>query len=44
MKNTDTEIKRVLLSWSSGKDSVWTLYQLHSNPVVHADLLMIHSL
>jgi len=33
MENTDTEIKRVLLSCSSGKDSAWTLYQLNSNKV-----------
>jgi|SRR5690606_4399910 len=27
-------VKRVLLSWSSGKDSAWTLYQLQQNPAV----------
>jgi uncharacterized protein (TIGR00290 family) len=27
-------IKRVLLSWSSGKDSAWTLYQLQKDPAV----------
>jgi uncharacterized protein (TIGR00290 family) len=27
-------IKRVLLSWSSGKDSAWTLYQLQQDPTV----------
>lgn len=42
MKNTGTEIRRALLSWSSEKDSAWTLYQLHSNPVIHADLLLNH--
>lgn len=26
--------KRVLLSWSSGKDSAWSLYQLQQNPAV----------
>ena len=31
---TDTGIKRVLLSWSSGKDSAWTLYQLQHDSVV----------
>lgn len=30
----DTGIKRVLLSWSSGKDSAWTLYQLQRDPNV----------
>jgi uncharacterized protein (TIGR00290 family) len=30
----DTGIKRVLLSWSSGKDSAWTLYQLQLDPTV----------
>jgi uncharacterized protein (TIGR00290 family) len=29
-----TETKRVLLSWSSGKDSAWTLYQLQKDPAV----------
>jgi uncharacterized protein (TIGR00290 family) len=28
------EIKRVLLSWSSGKDSAWTLYHLQQDPMV----------
>lgn len=28
------EPKRVLLSWSSGKDSAWTLYQLQQDPSV----------
>ena len=27
-------VKRVLLSWSSGKDSAWTLYQLQQDPMV----------
>ncbi len=27
-------IKRVLLSWSSGKDSAWTLYRLQQDPTV----------
>ena len=31
---TDTGIKRVLLSWSSGKDSAWTLYQLQQDSTV----------
>ena len=31
---TITETKRVLLSWSSGKDSAWTLYQLQKDPAV----------
>jgi len=30
----DTGIKRVLLSWSSGKDSAWTLYQLQQDPTI----------
>ena len=30
----DTGPKRVLLSWSSGKDSAWTLYQLQQDPSV----------
>jgi uncharacterized protein (TIGR00290 family) len=34
MKRADTEKKRVLLSWSSGKDSAWTLYQLQQDPTV----------
>ena len=29
-----TSKKRVLLSWSSGKDSAWALYQLQQNPDV----------
>ncbi|MDO7653401.1 MAG: ATP-binding protein, partial [Porticoccus sp.] len=29
-----TNRTRVLLSWSSGKDSAWTLYQLQQNPEV----------
>ena len=29
-----TETKRVLLSWSSGKDSAWTLHQLQKDPAV----------
>lgn len=29
-----TPVKRVLLSWSSGKDSAWTLYQLQQTPGV----------
>jgi uncharacterized protein (TIGR00290 family) len=29
-----TETKRVLLSWSSGKDSAWSLYQLQKDPAV----------
>lgn len=33
-KATDTGIKRVLLSWSSGKDSAWTLYQLQQDSTV----------
>ena len=33
-KRADTEKKRVLLSWSSGKDSAWTLYQLQQDPTV----------
>tara|TARA_B100000767_G_scaffold145565_1_gene137267 strand:- start:4097 stop:4795 length:699 start_codon:yes stop_codon:yes gene_type:complete len=31
---TDTGIKRVLLSWSSGKDSAWTLYQLQQDSLI----------
>jgi uncharacterized protein (TIGR00290 family) len=27
-------MKRVLLSWSSGKDSAWTLHVLHQNPEI----------
>ena len=27
-------VKRVLLSWSSGKDSAWTLYKLQCDPMV----------
>jgi hypothetical protein len=42
MKNTGAEIWRAPLSWSREKDSAWTLYQLHSNPVIHADLLLNH--
>ncbi|MFT5037447.1 MAG: hypothetical protein ACI94L_000007 [Flavobacteriaceae bacterium] len=42
MKNTGAEIGRAPLSWSREKDSAWTLYQLHSNPVIHADLLLNH--
>ena len=30
----DTGKKRVLLSWSSGKDSAWTLYQLQKDPTI----------
>ncbi|MBQ0724219.1 MAG: ATP-binding protein, partial [Cycloclasticus sp.] len=26
--------KRTLLSWSSGKDSAWTLYQLQQDPTI----------
>ena len=32
--SASAEIKRVLLSWSSGKDSAWTLYQLQQDPTV----------
>jgi uncharacterized protein (TIGR00290 family) len=32
--SADTDIKRVLLSWSSGKDSAWALYQLQQDPMV----------
>ena len=35
MSQSDNKaIKRVLLSWSSGKDSAWTLYQLQKDPAV----------
>ena len=27
-------VRRVILSWSSGKDSAWTLWQLQLNPAV----------
>ncbi len=30
----DTPKKRVLLSWSSGKDSAWALYRLQQNPQI----------
>ena len=33
-QRADTEKKRVLLSWSSGKDSAWTLYQLQKDPMI----------
>jgi len=33
-QSADKGIKRVLLSWSSGKDSAWTLYQLQRDPNV----------
>ena len=33
-QSADKGIKRVLLSWSSGKDSAWTLYQLQKDPAV----------
>ena len=33
-QTADKGIKRVLLSWSSGKDSAWTLYQLQRDPNV----------
>ena len=29
-----SSVKRVLLSWSSGKDSAWTLYKLQCDPTV----------
>ena len=32
--SVDTGKTRVLLSWSSGKDSAWTLYQLQQDPTV----------
>jgi len=32
--SAETGIKRVLLSWSSGKDSAWTLYQLQQDPAI----------
>ena len=32
--SAETGIKRVLLSWSSGKDSAWSLYQLQQDPTV----------
>jgi uncharacterized protein (TIGR00290 family) len=32
--SAETGVKRVLLSWSSGKDSAWTLYQLQQDPTV----------
>ncbi len=31
---TRSPVKRVVLSWSSGKDSAWTLYQLQQDPTV----------
>ena len=34
IKRADTGKKRVLLSWSSGKDSAWTLYQLQKDPTI----------
>lgn len=34
MRKADIEIKRVLLSWSSGKDSAWALYQLFQDPTI----------
>jgi uncharacterized protein (TIGR00290 family) len=33
-QSADTGIKRVLLSWSSGKDSAWALYQLQQDSMV----------
>ena len=33
-QRADTGKKRVLLSWSSGKDSAWTLYQLQKDPMI----------
>jgi len=48
-QSADTEIERVLLSWSSGKDSAWALYQLQQDSMVevvnrdgfvYADLLL----
>ena len=33
-QSADKAIKRVLLSWSSGKDSAWALYQLQQDPAV----------
>ena len=33
-QSADTGIKRVLLSWSSGKDSAWALYQLQQDAMV----------
>ncbi len=33
-QSADTGIKRVLLSWSSGKDSAWALYQLQQDSTV----------
>ena len=33
-QSADKAIKRVLLSWSSGKDSAWALYQLQKDPAV----------
>ena len=33
-QSADRGTKRVLLSWSSGKDSAWTLYQLQRDPSV----------
>ena len=34
IKGADIEKKRVLLAWSSGKDSAWTLYQLQKDPMI----------
>jgi uncharacterized protein (TIGR00290 family) len=33
-------MKRVLLSWSSGKDSAWTLFELKKQPDVSVDALL----
>ena len=30
-------MKRTMLSWSSGKDSAWTLHALRENPEIHVD-------
>ena len=36
----DLVVKRVMLSWSSGKDSAWSLYQLQNDPEVEVVGLM----
>ncbi len=40
MREREPNLKRVLLSWSSGKDSVWTLHLLRQRPDVQVAALV----
>ena len=39
-RQREPELKHVLLSWSSGKDSAWTLHLLRQQPDIHVAALL----